>query len=153
MNLIPNYSSLHCLYCCTFNTFFSYAHMVWHGTLVPQPGFKPTLLHWKHRVWTTRLPGKSFNTFFLKKNSFTIIWETWETFNSWVWSWIWTLDHSLRQLDIRTALKWPWGNSNTRKRIIYSLAIPPPHKFSFSGSLSRFPDLITILYFTFSIYH
>ena len=29
------------------------------GALFPQPGIEPMPLHWKHRVLTTRLPGKS----------------------------------------------------------------------------------------------
>ena len=39
--------------------------------LVPHPGFEPVPLHWKHRVLTTTLPGKSLFILMIGKCVFT----------------------------------------------------------------------------------
>ena len=39
--------------------------------LVPHPGFEPVPLHWKHRVLTTALPGKSLFILMIGKCVFT----------------------------------------------------------------------------------
>ena len=46
------------------------------GILVPWPGMEPALLHWKCRVLTTGLPGKSWNLFIFTEVAYCIIFHS-----------------------------------------------------------------------------